>query len=40
MLFYIIIGGLLMGKNLNPRGKNSHGGPKTTEEKRKHWKHN
>jgi hypothetical protein len=27
-----------MGKNLNPRGKYSHGSTKTTEEKRKHWK--
>jgi len=28
-----------MGKNLNPRGKYSHGKQKTTDEKRKHWKH-
>ena len=27
-----------MSKNINSRGKFSHGGEKTTEEKRKHWK--
>jgi len=27
-----------MSKTVNSRGKNSHGGMKTTEEKRKHWK--
>ena len=27
-----------MGKDINARGKSSHVGKKTTEEKRKHWK--
>ncbi len=33
-----ILQGVLMGKSINQRGKYSHRGEKTTEEKRKHWK--